>query len=1826
MLKAGGANKGRLIEGGRDGDAASGRAAGGGGGKGHEFGDDDSEGGLPDANGLRDAMGGVYEKQRSIKIEDFAETSCGFLTKDNPLRSFVMDVVVNPWFDRMVIFVIICNCVVLAMYNPDPDALEQSPQKELEMVDIAFTVFFTLEMFTKIIAMGFLGEGSYLSDSWNQMDFAVVVLGYFQYIPGVGNYTAVRTIRVLRPLRTITGIEGMRVLVSTLLQSLPMLLDVVYLCAFLFFIFGIVSVQLLNGTLRQHCVFPPLTPYFEASAGSAKCLASPVHPSSSKCYIENPYLNATTGVSLRPYEFQGGEMDKFFLTEFYYGAGTAYESTDEWMEIAEEADDHCAGPLLYNNDEWGRPRAASIDNIGCTWGEEGCQYEDLLPVSANMIPDGRSCDGGAVCVRTENPNFGITNFDDIFSAFLTIFQCISLEGWTDVMYMTKDANSSASNWIFLLMIIFGSFFAVNLALAVLYVFFRDAGEDSDLHAEAPLEVKLDEDGAEVKDEEGNPVLMTREEQNERDALGETSIALPEDANPVREFCYHLVEHRYFGTFIMVMIVLNTVTMACEFYDMENTAPDLVVALFWSNIVFTAIFVGEMILKLIAFNPDGYIKDNMNIFDGTIVLFSIVELIAGGGGALSVLRAFRMLRILKLARSWKQLQIILDTVIASISSVSYLSLILLLMVFIYALVGMQVFGHNLRFCESAELPRYGGLTAAAQGKFVSIVQYQGPTGTADRSSNYQACFTPCFEEESIGCGPVPVCVEDMASLTSNGKGEVACIGAVYANKGEVNCPGNAADYPSGHCTTAWNLDAESQDLLASNPELFLTAPNNSVLEAAGLEPTAWVGGLSHAKLDWYIPRHNFDSFGWAMLSIFQVLTGENWNEVMYDSMRFPQDVAWTVALYYVSLTIIGNYIFLNLFLAILLDNFAGISGGDEEEEGQNAGDDDALEGADADAAGESIPSNKVAPESVVDSQEGAVADAEHARESPLPGEETPGHHRKSRSQSTGFAALKSTEGPKKQSKYEKIMEGNSLFIFSPENPVRQAMARIVGDDLFEYFIIFLILFSMVTLAMDHPGLDVNSPDKEFINICDIVFTVLFTIEMVMKVIALGFVLGDKAYLKDAWNWIDFIVVLAAYTQFIPNADQYTWLKALRTIRALRPLRMVSRSPGMKVVVLALFQAIPAVANVLLVCMLFYIIFGILGLQLMRGVFHRCVDKETGVRLPFAITRDECLENSDKYEYVNSDDRNFDNIFSSILCLFEVATLEMWLEPLYDGIDAQPNSVGLFLQPMRDANPWMAFFFVAFVVMGAFFVMNLFVGVIIDKFNEMKEKAEGGSVFLTDEQKNWVSIQRHLSELRPMASAERPTEEWRADVYDFVRQDEFDMFIMANILLNVVFMSMLHYDQSVAWDTTLFVANIFFLVVFTTEMILKLIAYGPLEYIKDGWNKFDAFCVIASIVDLVWQEADPSATGPSPLTILRVFRVARIFRLIPKAKGLKTLFTTLLLSLPALFNVGSVLFLMFFIFAVMGMSFFGTVLYGENIGRHANYETFFDGMLLLFRMCTGESWDGIMHDAMLEEDCILLRAPVPECSVYDACTVEECSVDANIWVDMVPVFECTGARECFAGQSAFDTSCNYENHCGNAAVSIIFHIVFIILCAFVMLNLVIAIILDNFDQSNSEQESPIGPEDMQIYVEKWAEFDPRGTYYIPASKIVDLLQRLPPPLGFQGTTVTIPQIQKHIMSIQIPDYNGQVHFLETLHALTGSIAGTDLPEEELQKLKGDIANKLPSVSSSELPRFTAAHYHAALFVQAAVRGFLLRYHTMSSMRRQVQKEGKEREDDR
>ena len=525
---------------------------------------------------------------------------------------------------------------------------------------------------------------------------------------------------------------------------------------------------------------------------------------------------------------------------------------------------------------------------------------------------------------------------------------------------------------------------------------------------------------------------------------------------------------------------------------------------------------------------------------------------------------------------------------------------------------------------------------------------------------------------------------------------------------------------------------------------------------------------------------------------------------------------------------------------------------------------------------------------------------------------------------------------------------------------------------------------------------------------------------------------------------------------------------------------------------------------------------------------------------------------------------------------MATLEGWLEIVYHGAD----TTEVDLQPIRDNNPYYCLFFAFFIIVGSFFVMNLFVGVTIDKFNEMKDKQEK-SVFMTDEQQSWVTIQRLLVGIRLKKTANRPLNRMRNFIYDVVTSRSFETLILCLIMANILVMSMTHADMSDEFENVLFLLNCGFAGIFAIEAIMKLIAFKPSGYFRDPWNTFDFMVVALSIMGIaVTLTTDISATY---LSIIRVFRVARIFRLIPKAKGLKKLFQTLLYSLPALANVGSVLFLFFFIFAVLGMNLFGKVrVTGNFLNRYANFETFGYSMLTLFRMATGEAWNGIMHDCMITKQCVYYQDPTTgDVTYYDQ--------EDKFWQDLNEDL--------------------YTNQCTPHPVgAIIFFCFFCILCAFVMLNLVIAVILDDFQNNSKTSELGVSKEDMMHFTDVWMRLDPRATYYIPAESLPRVIGAMDHPVGTRGLSKREAKTKcmQIIMTVDIPNHDGKIHFLETLHALTGRIAGTELPESEEVKVRDSMVDRLPTFASDkDVPKFTAAHFHAALYVQAAVRGYMQRY---------------------
>ena len=230
-----------------------------------------------------------------------------------------------------------------------------------------------------------------------------------------------------------------------------------------------------------------------------------------------------------------------------------------------------------------------------------------------------------------------------------------------------------------------------------------------------------------------------------------------------------------------------------------------------------------------------------------------------------------------------------------------------------------------------------------------------------------------------------------------------------------------------------------------------------------------------------------------------------------------------------------------------------------------------------------------------------------------------------------------------------------------------------SQIFEDFVMVLIITSTIVLAIDNPLLD---PAETFVRVLgkiDIAYTCLFFLEAMIKIIAKGFFHNNikpvQAYVKSSWNILDIFVVTVsmidlAFVVMEIDMQQLSALKALRALRGLRPLRMISRNEGMRLVVNALFASFPAMTNVLLVCSLFILIFSIMGVSFFKGAFFRCLP-EDGIDISKIDTKKHCIDAGGEWRNANA---HFDDTFSAMLNLFQMTTTEGWVDVMYNGIDA------------------------------------------------------------------------------------------------------------------------------------------------------------------------------------------------------------------------------------------------------------------------------------------------------------------------------------------------------------------------------------------------------------------------------------------------------------------------------------------------------------------------------------------------------------------------------
>ncbi|XP_024872842.1 voltage-dependent T-type calcium channel subunit alpha-1G isoform X2 [Temnothorax curvispinosus] len=610
------------------------------------------------------------------------------------------------------------------------------------------------------------------------------------------------------------------------------------------------------------------------------------------------------------------------------------------------------------------------------------------------------------------------------------------------------------------------------------------------------------------------------------------------------------------------------------------------------------------------------------------------------------------------------------------------------------------------------------------------------------------------------------------------------------------------------------------------------------------------------------------------------------------------------------------------------------------------------------------------------------------------------------------------------------ENYSLYLFPPNNRFRILCQWLVDQKWFDNVVLLFIGLNCITLAMERPNIPPNSRERVFLASANYIFTGVFAIEMFIKVVATSMLYGPDAYFTSGWNIMDGSLVIISIIDLLMSLLSasspriFGILRVFRLLRSLRPLRVINRAPGLKLVVQTLLSSLRPIGNIVLICCTFFVIFGILGVQLFKGAFYYC----EGPDIKDVRNKTDCL--ADKRNVWLNRKYNFDDLGKALMSLFVLSSRDGWVNIMYTGLDA----VGVDQQPIENYSEWRLLYFIAFILLVGFFVLNMFVGVVVENFHRCREEQE-------KEERVRRAAKRALQMEKKRRKMHEPPyytsySKSRLFVHNVVTSKYFDLAIAAVIGLNVVTMAMEFYMMPKALTYALKIFNYFFTAVFILESIMKLVALGVQLYLKDKWNQLDVGIVILSVVGIVLEEVESKIIpiNPTIIRVMRVLRIARVLKLLKMAKGIRALLDTVMQALPQVGNLGLLFFLLFFIFAALGVELFGRLECNDDmpcqgLGEHAHFSNFGMAFLTLFRVATGDNWNGIMKDTLRDD--------------------------------------CDDAADCV------------KNCCVSTIIAPIFFVIFVLMAQFVLVNVVVAVLMKHLEESHKQMEDEL---DMETQLER------------------------------------------------------------------------------------------------------------------------------------------------
>ncbi|XP_060921233.1 voltage-dependent P/Q-type calcium channel subunit alpha-1A isoform X7 [Labrus mixtus] len=1838
-------------------------------------------------------------------------------------------------FEWMILATIIANCIVLALEQHLPDGDKTPLSERLDDTEPYFIGIFCFESGIKILALGFaFHKNSYLRNGWNVMDFVVVCTGILSTVGSDFDLRTLRAVRVLRPLKLVSGIPSLQVVLKSIMKAMIPLLQIGLLLFFAILMFAIIGLEFYMGKFHTTC--------FDNHTGEIR--------EEFPCGTEAPARLCPVGTTCRQY----------------------------WL----------------------------------------------------------------------GPNYGITQFDNILFAILTVFQCITMEGWTELLYWSNDASGSAWNWMYFIpLIIIGSFFMLNLVLGVLSGEFakerervENRSEFMKLRRQQQIERELNgylewickaeevilADDDNENDYDGSRRRATKNHKSKAELLnpeegeGDLAVGSPfaraslkssklegstfkRRERRLRFLIRHVVKSQAFYWTVLCLVGLNTMCVASVHYDQPDPLSDF---LYFAEFIFLGIFLTEMMVKMYGLGKQAYLNSSFNCFDCIVICGSIFEVLwsiiqPGTSFGISVLRALRLLRIFKVTKYWASLRNLVVSLLNSMKSIISLLFLLFLFIVVFALLGMQLFGGQFNFEKGTPPTNFDTFPAAIMtvfqiltGEDWNMVMYDGikSQGGVNKGMAFSVFFIvlTLFGNYTLLNVFLAIAVDNLANaqeLTKDEQeeeeaasqkialqkakevAEVSPLSAanlsIAANKVHSECH-NATD-PFLDCKeqqknnnkginkSVWEQrtkELRRQTLVSSREALYNELDTddrwkarlgreeqNNVNFARQVRPDMKTHLDRPLVVDPHENRNNNTNKTTANSSDLysqqhpadelqrQTRLQEHGGQVVGGGgggscpARPPMERGESTesrrsrkgehhhhsSHVRLDATVIPGPGSEERPARRHHHTRSGNRGGggqsehrkprshrksaEEGEEGaggaartgrhKSRGVDGGGEGGEQEAAGDggerrtrrsrhgnqtegegkrmcshrrkdcSVPNlstTRPIQKSLTRQDSQYSEDMDNLMNTKLvsgstpPGEGYPpvpnhtaapagfgsalhlansathgslvtldsygsiAHHRANsviRLPHPDYTAVDMPIFPSTNAKLqvnknanteplpakedkdddddEKGGEGgprpmppfSSMFILSTTNPFRRACHYICTLRYFEMCILLVIAMSSIALAAEDPVWP-ESPRNNVLRYFDYVFTGVFTFEMLIKMVDLGLVLHQGSYFRDLWNILDFIVVSGALVAFAftgsSKGKDISTIKSLRVLRVLRPLKTIKRLPKLKAVFDCVVNSLKNVLNILIVYLLFMFIFAVVAVQLFKGRFFYCTDESKEFERD---CRGEYLE----YERDNEVkalkrewkkyDFHYDNVAWALLTLFTVSTGEGWPQVLKHSVDATYENQG----PSPGYRMEMSIFYVVYFVVFPFFFVNIFVALIIITFQEQGDKMmeeyslEKNERACIDFAINARPLTRHMPQNKLS---------FQYKMWEFVVSPPFEYTIMAMIALNTVVLMMKYDGASDTYEAVLANLNIVFTSLFSMECVLKIIAFGALNYFKDAWNIFDCVTVLGSITDILVTELGNNFIN---LSFLRLFRAARLIKLLRQGETIRILLWTFVQSFKALPYVCLLIAMLFFIYAIIGMQLFGNIQLEKEedsaINQHNNFRTFVQALMLLFRSATGEAW----HEIMLA---------------------------------------------CLGGKNCDELSGNTDPECGSQFAYLYF-VSFIFFCSFLMLNLFVAVIMDNFEYLTRDS-SILGPHHLDEYVRIWAEYDPAACGRIHYKDMYSLLRVIDPPLGL-GKKCPHRVACKRLLRMDLPVADDNtVHFNSTLMALIrtaldikiakGAEGGVDKHQMDAE-LRKEMMAIWPNLSQKTLDLLVTPHKSATDLTVGKIYAamMIMEYYRQSKIKR-------------